>query len=245
MSSSVAVSARVAPGRAVSRRASRARRADSRVARRLASPRSFAFEGEASETAFEGAGYGTTPTGVSPAVGAHNPTGGNDDMDVARVLDPYGLIGDVMSSPAQTLTPELELDDPVVRQSLERYHGLPVVDPASNACLGVLSRSDLNALHGETAARTVGEAMTAPPVWCARSPAAPAPAPPPRKDPGLSDRPTLPLEAPLPVLAGAFHFPNPSPAALIAPTRNDPPPPPPSLHHGAVAQARTSPRLPG
>ena len=165
MSSSVAVSARVAPGRAISRRASRARRADSRVARRLASPRSFAFEGEASETAFEGAGYGTTPTGVSPAVGAHNPTGGNDDMDVARVLDPYGLIGDVMSSPAQTLTPELELDDPVVRQSLERYHGLPVVDPASNACLGVLSRSDLNALHGETAARTVGEAMTAPPVW--------------------------------------------------------------------------------
>ena len=142
--------------------------ADSRVARRLASPRSFAFEGEASETAFEGAGYGTTPTGVSPAVGAHNPTGGNDDMDVARVLDPYGLIGDVMSSPAQTLTPELELDDPVVRQSLERYHGLPVVSAETGAAVGVLSRSDVRRLGDEnTEAYTVGEAMSSPPV-CVR-----------------------------------------------------------------------------
>jgi hypothetical protein len=33
------------------------------------------------------------------------------------------------------------------------------------ATAGVVSRSDLHNLHGETGGRTVGDIMTAPPVW--------------------------------------------------------------------------------
>ena len=127
----------------------------------------FAFEGEASETAFESSSYGDVSR-HNVAVGGHNPTGGDTEMDEARVVDPYGLVSDIMSSPAQSLTPNLELDDPIVVEYLTRYHGGPVVDAGSGTCVGVISRSDLHALHGETAARTVGEIMTAPPVWSAR-----------------------------------------------------------------------------
>lgn len=70
-----------------------------------------------------------------------------------------------MSSPAASLTPGLEVDDPVVRQFLKRHHGGPVVDAESGAVVGVISRSDLFALHGETKGKTVEEVMTAPPVW--------------------------------------------------------------------------------
>ena len=87
-------------------------------------------------------------------------------MDEARVVDPYGLVSDIMSSPAQSLTPNLELDDRIVLEYLARYRrprrrrGL--------GCASESSRSDLHALHGETAARTVGEIMSAPPVWYVR-----------------------------------------------------------------------------
>ena len=127
----------------------------------------FAFEGEASETAFESSSYGDVSR-HNVAVGGHNPTGGDTEMDEARVVDPYGLVSDIMSSPAQNLTPNLELDDPIVVEYLTRYHGGPVVDAGSGCCVGVISRSDLHALHGETAARTVGEIMSAPPVWYVR-----------------------------------------------------------------------------
>jgi CBS domain-containing protein len=83
-------------------------------------------------------------------------------------VDPYGLIQDVMSSPAHTLTPGLELDDPVVRTSLERHHGLPVVSADTGQVVGVLSRSDVRRLgEANTSAYTVGEAMSAPPI-CVR-----------------------------------------------------------------------------
>ena len=127
----------------------------------------FAFEGEASETAFESSSYGDVSR-HNVAVGGHNPTGGDTEMDEARVVDPYGLVSDIMSSPAQSLTPNLELDDRIVLEYLARYHGGPVVDAGSGCCVGVISRSDLHALHGETAARTVGEIMSAPPVWYVR-----------------------------------------------------------------------------
>ena len=64
----------------------------------------FAFEGEASETAFESSSYGDVSR-HNVAVGGHNPTGGDTEMDEARVVDPYGLVSDIMSSPAQSLTP--------------------------------------------------------------------------------------------------------------------------------------------
>ena len=124
----------------------------------------FAFEGEASETAFESSSYGDVSR-HNVAVGGHNPTGGDTEMDEARVVDPYGLVSDIMSSPVQSLTPNLELDDRIVLEYLARYHGGPVVDAGSGCCVGVISRSDLHALHGETAARTVGEIMSAPSVW--------------------------------------------------------------------------------
>ena len=127
----------------------------------------FAFEGEASETAFESSSYGDVSR-HNVAVGGHNPTGGDTEMDEARVVDPYGLVSDIMSSPVQSLTPNLELDDRIVLEYLARYHGGPVVDAGSGCCVGVISRSDLHALHGETAARTVGEIMSAPPVWYVR-----------------------------------------------------------------------------
>lgn len=126
-------------------------------------PRGFAFENEELSSAED-----DVRTDVAVGIGGHTRTGGEDVMDEARVIDPYGLIQDVMSSPALTLTPGLELDDPVVRQSLERYHGLPVVSAETGAAVGVLSRSDVRRLGDEnTEAYTVGEAMSSPPV-CVR-----------------------------------------------------------------------------
>jgi CBS domain-containing protein len=150
-------------------------------------------------------------TNLAVGIGGFTRTGGEDVMDQARVVDPYGLVRDVMSSPAHTLTPGLELDDPVVRQTLERYcisqipplftapmrdyilfttyiasrlfahtsykhyetltlffydryHGVPVVSADTGVLVGVLSRTDIVALNGETRFRTVGETMTSPPV---------------------------------------------------------------------------------
>lgn len=67
-----------------------------------------------------------------------------------------------------TLIPSLDLDDPVVQSFLQRHHGGPVVDAGSNAVIGVISRSDVAALHGDTEARVVQEVMSAPPV-CVRA----------------------------------------------------------------------------
>ena len=107
-------------------------------------------------------------TDLAVGIGGHARTGGEDIMDEARVVDPYGLIQDVMSSPAHTLTPGLELDDPVVRTSLERHHGLPVVSADTGQVVGVLSRADVRRLgETNTSAYTVGEAMSAPPI-CVR-----------------------------------------------------------------------------
>ena len=107
-------------------------------------------------------------TDLAVGIGGHARTGGEDIMDEARVVDPYGLIQDVMSSPAHTLTPGLELDDPVVRTSLERHHVLPVVSADTGQVVGVLSRSDVRRLReANTSAYTVGEAMSAPPI-CVR-----------------------------------------------------------------------------
>ena len=126
-------------------------------------PRGFGFENEELTSAED-----DVRTDVAVGISGHTRTGGEDVMDEARVIDPYGLIQDVMSSPALTLTPGLELDDPVVRQSLERYHGLPVVSAETGAAVGVLSRSDVRRLGDEnTEAYTVGEAMSSPPV-CVR-----------------------------------------------------------------------------
>ena len=40
-----------------------------------------------------------------------------------------------------------------------------MVDAATGTVVGVVSRSDLYNLHGDTDARTVEDIMTAPPVW--------------------------------------------------------------------------------
>ena len=106
-------------------------------------------------------------TDVAVGIGGFTRTGGEDVMDQARVVDPYGLIQDVMTSPVSTLTPGLELDDPIVRETLERYHGVPVVSVETGVVTGVLSRSDLLTLNGETQSRTVGETMSSPPI-CVR-----------------------------------------------------------------------------
>ena len=81
-------------------------------------------------------------TNLAVGIGGFTRTGGEDVMDQARVVDPYGLIQDVMTSPVSTLTPGLELDDPIVRETLERYHGVPVVSVETGVVTGVLSRSD-------------------------------------------------------------------------------------------------------
>ena len=126
-------------------------------------PRGFGFENEELTSAED-----DVRTDVAVGISGHTRTGGEDVMDEARVIDPYGLIQDVMSSPAQTLTPGLELNDPVVRQSLQRYHGLPVVSAETGKVVGVISRSDVRRLGDENAeAYTVGEAMSSPPV-CVR-----------------------------------------------------------------------------
>ena len=147
---------------AFSRRGARpARRA--RRAPACPPPRGFAFENEELSGAEE-----DVRTDLAVGIGGHARTGGEDIMDEARVVDPYGLIQDVMSSPAHTLTPGLELDDPVVRTSLERHHGLPVVSADTGQVVGVLSRSDVRRLgEANTSAYTVGEAMSAPPI-CVR-----------------------------------------------------------------------------
>ena len=147
---------------AFSRRGARpARRA--RRAPACPPPRGFAFENEELSGAEE-----DVRTDLAVGIGGHARTGGEDIMDEARVVDPYGLIQNVMSSPAHTLTPGLELDDPVVRTSLERHHGLPVVSADTGQVVGVLSRSDVRRLgEANTSAYTVGEAMSAPPI-CVR-----------------------------------------------------------------------------
>lgn len=147
---------------AFSRRGARpARRA--RRAPACPPPRGFAFENEELSSAEE-----DVRTDLAVGIGGHARTGGEDIMDEARVVDPYGLIQDVMSSPAHTLTPGLELDDPVVRTSLERHHGLPVVSADTGQVVGVLSRADVRRLgETNTSAYTVGEAMSAPPI-CVR-----------------------------------------------------------------------------
>ena len=147
---------------AFSRRGARpARRA--RRAPACPPPRGFAFENEELSGAEE-----DVRTDLAVGIGGHARTGGEDIMDEARVVDPYGLIQDVMSSPAHTLTPGLELDDPVVRTSLERHHGLPVVSADTGQVVGVLSRADVRRLgETNTSAYTVGEAMSAPPI-CVR-----------------------------------------------------------------------------
>ena len=114
------------------------------------------------------AGDDDVRTDVAVGIGGHTRTGGEDVMDEARVVDPYGLIQDVMSSPAHTLTPGLELDDPVVRQSLDRHHGLPVVSAETGQAVGVLSRADVKRIgEGNTQAYTVGDVMSSPPI-CVR-----------------------------------------------------------------------------
>jgi len=42
-------------------------------------------------------------------------------MDEASVVDPYGHVADVMSSPARTLTTGLPLEDAIVATTMERY----------------------------------------------------------------------------------------------------------------------------
>lgn len=52
---------------------------------------------------------------------SHNPTGGSSSIDEASVVDPYGHVADVMSSPARTLTTGLPLEDAIVATTMERY----------------------------------------------------------------------------------------------------------------------------
>ena len=129
-----------------------------------------ALEGSRSRTRnWRSAGDDDVRTDVAVGIGGHTRTGGEDVMDEARVVDPYGLIQDIMSSPAHTLTPGLELDDPVVRQSLDRHHGLPVVSAETGQAVGVLSRADLRRIgEGNTQAYTVGDVMSSPPI-CVRA----------------------------------------------------------------------------
>jgi CBS domain-containing protein len=135
------------------------------------------------------------------AVGGHNPTGGASEMDEARVVDPYGLVEDVMTAPAATLTPELELEDPTVVEFLERYKGVPVASAESGECVGVLSRRDVEKLkNGEKVGITVEDIMSHPPFWCvvvvARlgvgrklfAQSSPLPSPPPPRSFAASDR---------------------------------------------------------
>jgi CBS domain-containing protein len=129
-----------------------------------------ALEGSRSRTrTWRSAGDDDVRTDVAVGIGGHTRTGGEDVMDEARVVDPYGLIQDIMSSPAHTLTPGLELDDPVVRQSLDRHHGLPVVSAETGQAVGVLSRADVKRIgEGNTQAYTVGDVMSSPPI-CVRA----------------------------------------------------------------------------
>lgn len=52
---------------------------------------------------------------------SYNPTGGSSSIDEASVVDPYGHVADVMSSPARTLTTGLPLEDAIVATTMERY----------------------------------------------------------------------------------------------------------------------------
>ena len=119
---------------------------------------------------------------------SHNPTGGSSSIDEASVVDPYGHVADVMSSPARTLTTGLPLEDAIVATTMERYRvsvsllfhvrsennrrrpcpyrqGVPVVDPETGTCVGVLSRKDLEKV-GNLSGYTVEDVMSSPPRTC-------------------------------------------------------------------------------
>jgi len=119
---------------------------------------------------------------------SHNPTGGSSSIDQASVVDPYGHVADVMSSPARTLTTGLPLEDAIVATTMERYRvsvcafsrsennrrcpcpcpyrqGVPVVDPETGTCVGVLSMKDLEKV-GNLSGYTVEDVMSSPPRTC-------------------------------------------------------------------------------
>lgn len=119
---------------------------------------------------------------------SHNPTGGSSSIDEASVVDPYGHVADVMSSPARTLTTGLPLEDAIVATTMERYRvsvsllfhvrsennrrrpcpyrqGVPVVDPETGTCVGVLSMKDLEKV-GNLSGYTVEDVMSSPPRTC-------------------------------------------------------------------------------
>lgn len=119
---------------------------------------------------------------------SHNPTGGSSSIDQASVVDPYGHVADVMSSPARTLTTGLPLEDAIVATTMERYRvsvcafsrsennrrcpcpcpyrqGVPVVDPETGTCVGVISMKDLEKV-GNLSGYTVEDVMSSPPRTC-------------------------------------------------------------------------------
>jgi len=119
---------------------------------------------------------------------SHNPTGGSSSIDEASVVDPYGHVADIMSSPARTLTTGLPLEDAIVATTMERYRvsvcafsrsennrrcpcpcpyrqGVPVVDPETGTCVGVLSMKDLEKV-GNLSGYTVEDVMSSPPRTC-------------------------------------------------------------------------------
>lgn len=119
---------------------------------------------------------------------SHNPTGGSSSIDEASVVDPYGHVADVMSSPARTLTTGLPLEDAIVATTMERYRvslvcfftyrsennrrrpcpyrqGVPVVDPETGTCVGVISMKDLEKV-GNLSGYTVEDVMSSPPRTC-------------------------------------------------------------------------------
>ena len=71
-------------------------------------------------------------------------------------------VKDIMTTAVQTVGPNASLKEVAVLLSKLRISGLPVVD-ATGAVIGVVSKTDI-LRKGSSAARTAGEAMTAPAV---------------------------------------------------------------------------------
>ena len=82
-------------------------------------------------------GRGRPPLLFAPALG-------NECARVHRYIT--STQNDSEGTSGQALPPGLLLDDPIVLQFLKRQFGGPVVDPATGACVGVITHSDVRKL---------------------------------------------------------------------------------------------------
>ena len=91
-------------------------------------------------------------------------------LTAMRGRAPYGSVEDIMTTPVETVRPEMTIAEAVLRMSDHALHHLPVVDGRGNLA-GIVSQSDLVAALLADAAEKAPEPESAAPALAAPNPA--------------------------------------------------------------------------